>query len=154
MKMISDGTSHTAAVAERLIQTQNSPDEILASPAEVKSYHVTSAARTLADMASRCDSSVTHADLGQSAYFGRAWISGWPRTGATYMHLKPPNTNHCHFTVTNSNGDFAITPSSHHPGGIHLLLADGHVTFVEDEIDAEIWWALGSRNGDDLTGDY
>lgn len=154
MKMITDGTSHTAAVAERLIQTESSQDGILSSPGVVKSYHVTSAARTLADMASRCDSSLTHADLGQSAYFGRAWISGWTRTGATYMHLKNPNTNHCHFTLTKSNGDFAITPSSNHPGGVHLLLADGHATFIHDDINANTWWALGSRNSGDLIGDF
>ncbi len=154
IKMITDGTSSTAAVTERLIQTKNTPDEVLASPDVLRSFHITSAARTLADMAGQCSSSLTHADLGQSAYFGRAWISGWTRTGATYMHLKNPNTNHCHYVLLNSHGDFAITPSSNHPGGIQLLLADGHTRFVNDQIDANVWWALGSRNGEDLIGDF
>ena len=70
------------------------------------------------------------------------------------MHGKQPNTNHCHYELGNTNGDFLITPSSNHPGGVHTLLADGHTEFVDQEVDLNIWWALGSRNGEDLTGEF
>ena len=83
VEQITDGTSHTAAVAERLIQTESTPVGVLAAPPQVKSYHVTGAARTLGDMAQRCDAAKTHADLGHSAYVGRAWIYGWSRVGPT-----------------------------------------------------------------------
>jgi prepilin-type N-terminal cleavage/methylation domain-containing protein/prepilin-type processing-associated H-X9-DG protein len=146
---VTDGLSHTAAVAERLVQSANSQSEILSAPATVKSYHVTGSVRTLANMASRCDSSLTHADVAMSAYIGRAWISGWSRTGPTYMHLKTPNTTNCHFVLSEDNGDLAFTPSSNHPGGVHVLMGDGHVVFVDDAIEPLVWWAVGSRNGED-----
>ena len=147
IRHITDGTSHTAAVAERLIQSENSQQGILASPETVKSYHITGAARTLSSMASRCDASRTHPDVAMSAYLGRAWISGWSRTGPTYMHLKTPNTNNCHFVLSGDNGDLAFTPSSHHSGGVHVLMADGHVEFVGDVVEPRVWWGMGSRNG-------
>ena len=153
IKSITDGTAHTAAVSERLIQTHNTQASILSSPDVVRSFHITEADRTLTQMEAACDPALTHADLGQSAYFGRSWISGWTRTGPTYMHAKQPNTNNCHYVLSDSNGDFIITPSSNHPGGVHTLLADGHTEFVGEEVDLNIWWALGSRNGEDIVGE-
>ena len=147
---VRDGLSNTAAVAERLIQTGVTQSQILNSEDTTKSYHLTAVPRTLTMMVQRCDSSRTHADVAMSAYLGRAWISGWTRTGPTYMHLKPPNTNNCHFTLNDDSGDVVITPSSHHPGGVNLVMADGHVRFIQDSIDLQIWWAMGTRNGDDL----
>ena len=152
LKHITDGTSHTAAIAERLIQSESSQDGILHSPETVKSYHVTGAARTLGNMSRRCDASLTHPDIGLSAYVGRAWISGWSRTGPTYMHLKTPNTNNCHFVLAGDNGDLAFAPSSNHVGGVFVLMADGHVVFVDDAIEARVWWAIGSRNGQEHVG--
>ena len=154
MHDVTDGLSHTAAVAEHLIQSGNRQSEILDSPETMKSYHITGNPRTLAQMVQRCSAASTHADIAMSAYLGRAWISGWSRTGATYMHVKTPNTNNCHFGLDDDSGDVLITPSSHHPGGVQLLMGDGHVVFVSDNVDAHVWWAAGSRDGDETVGSF
>jgi prepilin-type processing-associated H-X9-DG protein len=146
---VTDGLSHTAAVAERLIQSGTNQREILDSPQALKSYHVTEIPRTLEKMAERCDPANSHADLARSAYVGRAWISGWSATAPTYLHLKTPNTNHCHFSASHSGGDFSVTASSHHPGGVNVLMGDGHVVFTPDGIEPRVWWALGSRDAGD-----
>ena len=117
----------------------------------MKSYHVTEHPRTLAQINERCNVQYTHADLPYSTYLGRAWISGWAPTAPTYMHLKPPNSNHCHFGCSITTGDFIVTPSSNHTGGVNLAFADAHVEFIADDIDPEVWWSMGSRNGRDST---
>jgi prepilin-type N-terminal cleavage/methylation domain-containing protein/prepilin-type processing-associated H-X9-DG protein len=150
IKSVTDGLSHTAAIAERLIQRAQQRAEILEGDLRLRSYHITDAGRTLARMADRCDPAATHADPIHSAYLGRAWISGWSPTGATYRHLKTPNTTNCHFGHAFTSGEFLVTPSSEHPGGVHVAMADGHVRFVADDIEPAVWWALGSRDGDDL----
>ena len=150
IREVKDGLSKTAAVTERLIQTGVTQSQILNSEERRKSYHITANPRTLGMMAERCDSSLTHADVSMSAYLGRAWISGWARTGPTYMHLKPPNTNNCHFSHNDDSGDVVITPSSNHPGGVNVVMADGHVRFIQDSIDTKAWWAMGTRNGHEV----
>ncbi|MCH2115721.1 MAG: DUF1559 domain-containing protein [Pirellulales bacterium] len=148
IRHITDGTSHTAAVVERLFQRAQNLDEIRNVRESLKSYHITeSSGRTLSVMRDRCDAGSTHADPVESAFIGRAWISGWTPTGSTYMHLNTPNMSHCHFENLNASGDFAVTPSSNHPGGVNIVLADGHSQFISEEIEPLLWWALGSRDG-------
>ena len=152
IKTVTDGLSKTAAISERLIQIAQLRSEILDGDERLQSFHVTNAPRSLPQMASRCSSESTHAEATQSAFLGRAWISGWSPTGATYRHLKTPNQNHCHFSLDYVNGDFAVTPSSEHSGGVNVAMADGHVRFVTDGVEPQVWWAMGSRNGDDVVG--
>ena len=155
IRTVTDGLSHTAAVAERLIQFAQSRDEILSGPSVLQSFHLTAAPRTLEQMAERCDAGQTHADATNSAFLGRAWISGWSPTAGTYRHLKTPNSNHCHFSSNHADGDFAVTPSSHHDGGVNVVMADGHVEFVANDVDEHVWWAMGSRNaGDRVAHDH
>jgi prepilin-type processing-associated H-X9-DG protein len=46
------------------------------------------------------------------------------------------------------NFDITLVPaSSLHDGGVNSLLADGSVHFISDSIDAAVWQALGTRNG-------
>jgi hypothetical protein len=41
----------------------------------------------------------------------------------------------------------AVTARSYHPGGVNVVLADATVHFVSDSIDANIWRALGTVDG-------
>ena len=41
-------------------------------------------------------------------------------------------------------------PRSFHPGGVDLLLGDGHVQFVTDSVSQETWIALGTHNSGDI----
>ena len=80
----------------------------------------------------------------------RPWYKGLPWTEGNlartlYNHVLPPNQPTCI-----NHGDLgagAITPSSSHSNGVHVLYADGRVNFVSDQVDATVWNAFGSRGG-------
>ncbi len=42
---------------------------------------------------------------------------------------------------------------SRHRGGVHVLFADGHVTFIRDEINVAVWRALGSPAAGEVVND-
>ncbi len=69
---------------------------------------------------------------------GYRWADGNPCfTGMNTM--LPPNAPTCLTTASYThayNLPGVLPPSSHHPGGCHVLMADGAVTFVTDSIEA------------------
>jgi prepilin-type N-terminal cleavage/methylation domain-containing protein/prepilin-type processing-associated H-X9-DG protein len=143
-----DGLAHTAAVSERLVTTVEN-DETASSSDKRMMWYCAGAAganRTLAGYYQVCGSASGY-DSGYSMYAGRAWISGWVINGGTYMHVLPINTRQCHLIGGELEGNALVTPSSRHPGGVNLLMGDGHVIFVSDDVDMKVWWATGSRNG-------
>jgi prepilin-type processing-associated H-X9-DG protein len=34
---------------------------------------------------------------------------------------------------------------SYHPGGVNVLMSDGHAKFIKDSINPRTWWSLGTR---------
>jgi prepilin-type processing-associated H-X9-DG protein len=43
---------------------------------------------------------------------------------------------------------------SYHPGGVNVLLADGHVAFIKDSVNQRTWWALGTiASGEVISSD-
>ncbi len=147
---VTDGTSNTAMIAERMIQTGTDIRSIRNSDPRLGSFHVTENVRTLPVLEERCSAAHTHSDVEHSAYTGRSWMSGWALTAPTYMHLKTPNTWMGHFGTSQYDGDNLVTPSSQHPGGINMAMTDGSVSFLSDEVDLRTWWAMGSRNGKEV----
>ncbi|MDB5391983.1 MAG: hypothetical protein JWM11_7629 [Planctomycetaceae bacterium] len=43
---------------------------------------------------------------------------------------------------------------SRHVGGVHVLLGDGSVRFMSDNLNLGTWQALGTMNGAEVVGDY
>lgn len=152
---LTDGLSNTALISERLVQTGQTIPEIQSSDRRILSHHVTRSPRTLPQLDALCGPP-THTDAPYSAFVGRAWILGWAPAGNMYAHLKTPNTNNGHFTGASSSsevqGDFIVTPSSRHPGGVNMAFADGSARFFTNTVDQRTWWALGSKDGGDLLG--
>lgn len=81
---------------------------------------------------------------GEWRYRGYPWAEGtmW-RTW--YNHLVPPNS-----VCWKPGDDFwslVSPPTSYHPGGVNVLLADGSVQVVLDDVDPDLWVDLGTREG-------
>jgi len=144
---ITDGTSNTAMISERLIQTATSREEVRANFSRIVARHVTPRrVESLGLITARLEASIDVHDS-ESAHIGRSWSSGFPLTAPTYVHLLPPNSRNIGFyTDSEEQGDFLVPSSSEHVGGVNLVRADSSVSFVGDSVAQEIWWALGARD--------
>ncbi len=99
---------------------------------------------------------------------GNIWLAGNPGSCLmwnAYNHFMPPNTTNCAalndlnispggtggMTGIGGWGAFmdAIPPSSNHPGIVNIAFADGSVRIIKNQIVPQIWWAIGTRNGNE-----
>jgi len=55
---------------------------------------------------------------------------------------------------SNRGGNDTATSRSHHPGGVHVLMGDGSVHFISENIDVTIWRAMGSIAGREVVGEF
>jgi prepilin-type N-terminal cleavage/methylation domain-containing protein/prepilin-type processing-associated H-X9-DG protein len=93
---------------------------------------------------------------------GRVWAFGFHNATAVVHTMLPPNSPSC---------AFLSTVSSRHTGGAHVLMGDGAVKFISENIDAGIqsvdastittgpspygvWGALGTAQGGETVGEY
>jgi prepilin-type processing-associated H-X9-DG protein len=87
-----------------------------------------------------CDESVTERSRPMNVPFkGMFWLIGRP-FGTLYNHGIAPNHPSC---------NPAIAAGSFHDHGVNVLFLDGRVQFVKDSIDPNVWYALGTRAGDE-----
>jgi len=158
---VTDGLSNTVAVSERMINslrvvpgwfgdmleyTPQTPEGLL-------SYcgSSTGRPRSLPAWNTFCGS-VSHPDPTYTKVHGRSWMSGWTFAANTYLHAMPINHRNCHLFGGETYGMNIATPSSHHAGGVHVLYGDGHVSFINENIDLKLWWEIGTRNGAETSG--
>jgi prepilin-type N-terminal cleavage/methylation domain-containing protein/prepilin-type processing-associated H-X9-DG protein len=153
---LTDGTSSTTLVSERLI---NSGVPVVGpfgssmplGPIPTMSFCGGSGtARSLPRWVTYCQG-VTSPDPTYSAPHGKAWISGLTIAANLYMHVLPPNTRNCHVYGGEGDGNNMVTASSMHTGGVNVVYADSHTHFVSSSIDPVVWWSIGSRNGGETT---
>jgi prepilin-type processing-associated H-X9-DG protein len=71
----------------------------------------------------------------------------------TYDHVRTPNRRAC-FNPMALNWIPILPPTSRHHAGVNLLFCDGSVRFVSDSIDSVVWQAIGTRNGNEVVGDF
>ena len=87
---------------------------------------------------------------GWSGQRGAGWINGreyW--TG--YSHYHTPNSP---VPDMGSCGWGVFAARSTHSGGVHVCVADGGVRFVGDTVDLGIWRGIGTRQGEELIGEF
>ncbi|MGL4464779.1 MAG: DUF1559 domain-containing protein [Planctomycetia bacterium] len=146
----SDGLSKTAAFSERLKPSgMASSDEI---DRRLLTFAIeTVTVKTLSALKADCEDANTVWDFAR--YVGASWGSGRDRNGPAYQHLMTPNSKSCRWSDGAYgpfyDGALTLTPSSSHSGGVNLLMADGSVHFVGDSISTQIWWGLGSADGEE-----
>ncbi|MEW4453711.1 DUF1559 domain-containing protein [Bremerella sp. JC817] len=157
-KDLTDGLSNTAAFSESLVNdgSGNHQDK-RRNLYYTGSGIIQSPGSNIADVVTN---GLANASNWQSwsQYKGLTWIysSSWEKH--LYNHVFPPNTisipsyNTAWFQCSEADG--AITPSSNHPGGVQVSLADGSVRFIPDTINIETWWALGSSSSGDVSGEF
>jgi prepilin-type N-terminal cleavage/methylation domain-containing protein len=76
---------------------------------------------------------------------GAPWLYAYHST-TIYWHTAPPNNLSCMYPP----GRIMSTANSAHPGGVNLLVGDGAVKFVSENIDLQVWRAVGTRAGNEV----
>jgi len=85
---------------------------------------------------------------------GRWWASGRAFWGPYMTTLVGPNKGPaCDFDASPTDIDLK-DPSSLHTGGAQMLLCDGAVKFVSENIDQAVWIGAGSINGQEVLGEW
>lgn len=141
---VTDGSSNTAAFSERLLADGNNG---VVSP--VADVFFSPASPTTADEAVAMCSAVDITNLASQfpLFMGAPWMHGQH----TYQHINVPNSRSCgFFSVLRAN----MPPSSQHVGGVHVQLCDGSVRFVSENIDRNVWRAVGTRSGGETVSDF
>lgn len=81
---------------------------------------------------------------------GGYWIRAWHMT--LYTHVSPPNGRACNYPGVLKT---TMPASSYHSQGVNVLLCDGSVRFMADNVNLATWRALGTRNGGEVvSSDY
>lgn len=146
LNAITDGTSTTVAMAEWLVGTQQHDEAdpsrlIYGTPLPAFSLYSYSQFLEACRNTDTADSYVGGWNKGQN------WL--WGELGHTlYTHMLRPNDLSCYYGLGNTRrGAWSI--GSLHPGGAHAVFVDGHVAFLPERIADPIFWALGSRDGNE-----
>ncbi len=128
---IVDGTSHTMLMSEYLTGVES-------TPADVRGFFMTcQAGGSLLFTKTTPNSSAPDVLVG--------WGYNWCRTGMNRPDLNLPCAPGFSPPITNT-----ATARSRHPGGVHVLSADGSVRFVGDTIGIDIWRAMVTIDGGEV----
>ncbi len=71
-----------------------------------------------------------------------------------YTHTVPPNYKGYDCGDDSSFTMAHVAARSYHTGGVNVCFADGHVQFINDNINFATWQALGTRSGGEPVGDF
>ena len=172
---VTDGTSNTIAVSERVrgtnsgITTANGSNRVIQWEIGGINCHQNPASAYAAVNGDKLVSGTANV---KSRTGHQIWDGQIQRTG--FVTTLPPNGPSC-FNGTNTNADSthaAVTATSAHTGGVHALFVDGAVRFMSENIDTGdltlpspgqgssaasvrgIWGALGTKQGEEELGDF
>lgn len=140
---IVDGLSHTALASESVLGQPSAGPHDPHTEYKFMSTHALTEARC---------SSTQQWNVTDARGFG--WVNGEYRC-ALYNHHYPPNADSpdCLGVVVIGTPQSRFRPygwrtaRSNHPGGVNVLLADGSVDFVGDDVDLARWQALSTIAG-------
>jgi len=145
---ITDGTTNVILVGEQIQSLSGSTDAVVnlkqavAIPGGWDGTFLTQA--QLDDWGTRCAATTT-----QRTETGRFWSPG-VHEQSVFNTLLPPNSRHPNCTAhcggCAPDGPAMIGVRSMHTGGANIVLADGAVKFIGNNIDYILWQRMGARN--------
>jgi prepilin-type N-terminal cleavage/methylation domain-containing protein len=159
---VTDGLSNTVAFGEQLLGNGaavggDGAGSIPASTppvnAELQLLNLTAAQN---DTITGTDPSPTNCVIGAAGSWkgtrGTKWMNG--HFGDTlYNHGLNPNAPK--FDCGNNSHNAGLTAArSRHEGGVHVLLCDGAVRFVSENVNLALWQGLATRSGGEVLGEF
>ena len=155
---ITDGTTNVIMAGEQLLSgTVPTLDRVVnlrqgvAIPAGWDGTFLTQA--QMDDWGNRC----TTSGSGQRTETGRYWCPG-VHEQSVFNTLLTPNSKYqnctAHCVGCAPDGPAMLGARSLHTGGVQVLLADGSVRFVSDNVDYMTWQRLGARNDGSPLGEF
>lgn len=141
-----DGTSQTVAMSEFLVTPRDQVDRLrsIYTPNDFQNGKPAD----LEEFQDRC-LNLRDEVPSNAMYKGAFWLLG-SRENTLYNHVLPPNQPSCHNVLGSPFMAASITATSLHSGGVNVLFADGHVQFVKESINVNVWRAIGTRNGGEV----
>lgn len=143
---VTDGTSNTIALAEWLVGlARRSADD----PARLIFDTPLPAFRSLTypQFLEACRTADTSEPNIGGWNKGQNWLLG--ELGRTlYTHMLRPNNLSCYYGLGNARRA-AWSIGSLHAGGANAAFVDGHVAFLPERMAEPVFWALGSRDGNE-----
>jgi prepilin-type N-terminal cleavage/methylation domain-containing protein/prepilin-type processing-associated H-X9-DG protein len=144
---ILDGLSNTAAFSERALGDEQPNSKnlkgdwyYLAAPGAVNAKTAPTVSETYRQ---QCEALVpTPTDTDSNG--GQFWYAGNYRI-SRYNHVQTPNKTSCTTDSVDANNHSVTTATSYHPGGVNLVLCDGSVRFINENISLDTWRAVGDR---------
>ncbi|WP_417387607.1 DUF1559 domain-containing protein [Gimesia sp.] len=147
MRDVKDGLSQTAMFSEHV---KGSWDDTVIDP--LSDLYNLQGVWTESQFSDACGG-LTPQSAGAYQYdveSGQTWLEGnmnWTR----YNHVRTPNRTSCKNGFTWDG--VILNASSWHRQGVNVLMGDGNVKFVNENINSEIWQALGTISGEEpVTG--
>ena len=143
---ITDGTSNTAMMSERMLgDGSNAIITLNSDTFEPGTYPPDAPTAVTMCLATNTTTTSTQG----KSNGGVCWLTPDHTTTYFYMVLTP-NQLSCMYPPSR----VTTTANSRHIGGVHLLLCDGSVKFASNNVDINLWQAIGSRNGGEIVGDF
>ncbi len=143
---ITDGTTNTVCFSESLLGSGANP--ATGSDLKREVFVISGGSPTTP---SAC-AAATAGGGTWSGVRGAKWVNGH-YGDALYNHYYGPNSKNP--DCGNAYNNYALTAArSWHVGGVQVLLCDGSARFVSENININIWHALGSRGGGEVIGDF
>ncbi|MEW4488347.1 DUF1559 domain-containing protein [Thalassoglobus sp. JC818] len=138
--MVRDGLSNTAAISEIATEGSSSP------------YRLTYIIGDHLGMVNQMDRAAEECGslrpgMEDHGNRGDHWLLG-AELSTLYNHVATPNQNSC--KLGSCVPCMVSSAASEHSGGVNLTFADGHVVFLTESVDRDVWRAIGTRNGNEV----
>jgi prepilin-type N-terminal cleavage/methylation domain-containing protein/prepilin-type processing-associated H-X9-DG protein len=146
---ITDGTTHTVAFGEMLLGNGTADVSPTGQPARDPSREVLVLPTGTLTTPDNC---TNPAKGSWWAERGVRWMQG-SYGYSLYNHYYTPNSPTCDCNAS-SRAAGLTSARSNHPGGVNVLLCDGSVHFVAENVTLEIWRGLATRRGKEAMGEY